>query len=473
MRSHETAQMNVAITNAERYRVLAGYHRDIFSAVEQRQLQRAMRLLFGFAEDYCLNFEGDVATLSETYQNVIDASDNTGADPSLFLQAFHRLWIAMEDHVLAEFPSETVDEATPGIAADEVGHGAGDSASLVDLKKAILLRSSQTRAPLVELKSVRHAFGDANAGFKLGPIDFTVPRGQIIGIVGPNGSGKTTLLRLIAGEPAPLSGQIDFHGLISQSPTIASHPHITWTAIRSKIAYVRPSPAQIDENTESTFWITGAAHGIRATELEQQVKVTMRKYGLAQYSDRLVSELSTGYRLRFELARILFTEPSLLVLDEPLANLDHNAQMTVLEDLKMLSASVDTPRSIVISSQHIKEIAAISDYLMFLSDGKVLFSGRREQVSNVLEYALFDIIVDDRPNELERLLMAHGAIETDRTPVSVMVLFPKGTDPQPLLLAIVEAGFRILSFRDLSDAIEMLMLMPRFRASRSDRKDKS
>jgi ABC-2 type transport system ATP-binding protein len=199
----------------------------------------------------------------------------------------------------------------------------------------------------------------------------------------------------------------------------------------------------------------------------------MRKYGLAQYSDRLVSELSTGYRLRFELARILFTEPSLLVLDEPLANLDHNAQMTVLEDLKMLSASVDTPRSIVISSQHIKEIAAISDYLMFLSDGKVLFSGRREQVSNVLEYALFDIIVDDRPNELERLLMAHGAIETDRTPVSVMVLFPKGTDPQPLLLAIVEAGFRILSFRDLSDAIEMLMLMPRFRASRSDRKDKS
>jgi DNA-binding GntR family transcriptional regulator len=46
--------MTLAISNAERYRVLAGYHHDIFAAIEQRQLERAMRLLFGFAEDYCL-----------------------------------------------------------------------------------------------------------------------------------------------------------------------------------------------------------------------------------------------------------------------------------------------------------------------------------------------------------------------------------------------------------------------------------
>ena len=142
----------------------------------------------------------------------------------------------------------------------------------------------------------------------------------------------------------------------------------------------------------------------------------MRKYALGQYSDRRVSELSTGYRLQFELTRILFTEPSLLVLDEPLANLDRNAQITVLEDLKMLSASVETPRSIMISSQHIEEIAAISDYLVFLSEGDVLFSGRREEVPNVLDYALFEISVDDRWNELERLLVARGAIEINRRP---------------------------------------------------------
>jgi len=82
--------MNLAITNVGRYRVLTGYHHDIFSAIEQRQLQRAMRLLFGLAEDYCLNFEGDVAALSEKYHEVIDVPNDQSADPSLFLQAFHR-----------------------------------------------------------------------------------------------------------------------------------------------------------------------------------------------------------------------------------------------------------------------------------------------------------------------------------------------------------------------------------------------
>src|ERR1700722_1209011 len=107
--------MTLAITNAERYRVLAGYHHDIFSAIEQRQLQRAMRLLFGFAEDYCLNFETDVAALSDRYQQVIDAPNSQTADPLLFLQAFHRLWIAMEDQVLAGFPPGVVQQGATEI----------------------------------------------------------------------------------------------------------------------------------------------------------------------------------------------------------------------------------------------------------------------------------------------------------------------------------------------------------------------
>src|SRR4051812_40125875 len=103
--------MNLAVTNTDRYQVLAGYHHDIFSAIEQRQLQRAMRLLFGFAEDYCLEFEDKVAALSDRYQEVIDPpNDRSSADPSLFLQSFHRLWIAMEDSVLAKFPLDAVDK---------------------------------------------------------------------------------------------------------------------------------------------------------------------------------------------------------------------------------------------------------------------------------------------------------------------------------------------------------------------------
>jgi ABC-2 type transport system ATP-binding protein len=461
--------MDLAVTNTDRFEVLAGYHHDIFSALEQRQLQRAMRLLFGFAEDYCLNFEGEVAALSEKYQEVIDPpNDQSAADPSLFLQSFQRLWIAMEDNVLAKFPMDAVDTgvATVAAGASRSGEAAGGSDTpLIGLKKAILSRSSQSRAPLIELKNVKHAFGNTKDAFKLGPVSLRVPQGQVVGVVGPNGSGKTTLLRIIAADLSPSSGQADFGG-VSQGLTFDEGARGHWAAIRSKIAYVRPSPAVINQNTEVALWITGAAHGIRRAELEQQVKVTMQKYALGQYSNRRVSELSTGYRLRFELARILFTDPSVLVLDEPLANLDRNAQMTVLEDIKMLAASVETPRSIVISSQHIQEIAAISDHLVFLSDGNVLFSGRREEVADVLNYALFEISVTDRWNELERLLVDRGAIEINRTAISVMALFPKGTDQAQVVRAIIDAGVQIVNFRDLSYQIEMLLLMPRFRTSR-------
>src|SRR5262245_51027744 len=459
--------MTDAVTITERYRVLARYHRDVFSAIEQGQLQRAMRLLFEFAEDYCLKFESDVASLSDQYQEIINAPQGQTTDPLLFLQAFHKLWIAMEDEALSGFSPDDVQDVAARISDRQPSEGETptDADSLVDLKKAILRRDSQFRKPLVELKNVFRSFGRSNT-FELGPVNLAVSQGQIVGVVGPNGSGKTTLLRVVAADLAQSSGEIDYPGLIPRNFTKSQRAYTSWPMVRSKIAYVPPSPDPIHENTVLALWMTGAAHGISPTELERQITVTMHKYGLNQYADQRVSELSTGYRLRFELARILFTRPALFVLDEPLANLDRNAQLTLLDDLKMLSASVDTPRSIVISSQHIDEIASISDYLVFLSDGDVQFSGRREEVISVLDYSLFEISVTDRLDELEMLLWKCGAVEIDSTPVSLLARFPKGTRQEMLVQAMFEAGLQVKNFRDLSNSIEALLLMPRFKASR-------
>jgi ABC-2 type transport system ATP-binding protein len=453
--------MTVAITNTERYRIFAGYHHDIFSAIDKNQFQRAMRLLFELAEDYCQRHESDVAALSEKYRPVIDGLGDDAPDTLSFLQAFHKLLIAMEDDVLSGFPSEIVQDSSPAVA-EAVPQSKEPVDTPVDLKKALLLRSSESERPLVQLTDVTITFGKSSHDFKLGPVSLQVPQGQIVGVVGPNGSGKTTLLRLIAADLMQSSGVIDFTG-IDSNRTGSRRPKDSWPAVRSKIAYVPPSPSPISENTELTLWITGATHGISSSQLEHQISVAMHKYGLSQYSNKLVSDLSTGYRLRFELARVLFTRASLLVLDEPLANLDHNAQLTVLEDLKMLSASIEIPRSIVVSSQHIEQVASISDYLVFLADGKILFKGAREEVPNALNYAIFEISVKDRLDELDKLLLQSGAIETDRTAVSIFALFAKGADSAMLMNSISRAGLRVIKFRDLSDSVEMMLLLPRFR----------
>jgi ABC-2 type transport system ATP-binding protein len=462
--------MTTAVTNADRFRLLAGYHHDIFSAIQTKQFQRAMRLLFAFAEDCCLGFESDVAALNETYQEVIDPPEGKEeVDPLPFLQEFHGLWIAMEDHVLAGLPAEAVQASTPATTAGEARSGDARSSAdpPVDVKRAVLLRDSASRRPLIALKDATLSFGPSNGAFKLGPVTLQVAQNQIVGIVGPNGSGKTTLLRLIAGDLMQSSGEIDFSGLVDGGSTDDFvHAHRFWPAVRSKIAYVPPSPAPISQNTELTLWMTGAAHGISSAELEHQISVVMNKYELNRYSKKLVPQLSTGFRLRFELARILFTEPSVLVLDEPLANLDRNAQLTVLENLKMLSASVENPRSIVVSSQDIEKIASISDYLVFLADGVVAFAGTPEQVKDALQNAIFEITVESRIDDLETLLQKLGAIETQRTAISVLVLFPKGTDGARLQRSLLEAGLAPTSYRNLSNSVEALLLMPRFRVFR-------
>jgi hypothetical protein len=82
---------------------------------------------------------------------------------------------------------------------------------------------------------------------------------------------------------------------------------------------------------------------------------------------------------------------------------------------------------------------------------------------------VFEISVNDRLDELETLLLRLGAIEIDRTAISMFALFSKGTDQKALVTAVYENGFRVKNFRDLSNDIEALLLMPRFRAWRQRR----
>ncbi len=90
--------------------------------------------------------------------------------------------------------------------------------------------------------------------------------------------------------------------------------------------------------------------------------------------------MSGGYRTRFELAKALISRPKLLILDEPLAPLDVLAQLLFLRDVKELAASKRQPLAVIISSQHLYEIEAVADKLVFLNDGVLEFYGRPEEI---------------------------------------------------------------------------------------------
>lgn len=103
------------------------------------------------------------------------------------------------------------------------------------------------------------------------------------------------------------------------------------------------------------------------------VDFMLERLNLTDYAHLNWNQISSGYRTRFEIARILLQRPSLLILDEPLANLDINAQQTILNDLKFMAKSQYHPMGIVLSSQQLHEVEKVADDVLFIKQGNCLF----------------------------------------------------------------------------------------------------
>jgi len=197
----------------------------------------------------------------------------------------------------------------------------------------------------------------------------TLEPNSITGVVGENGNGKTTLLNIIAGNLAPTSK--DASTYFGQTPETADD----WTLVKNKIAFIPQRIPRWYGSLIQNLQLKAAIEKIPAAEIDTELDKILHFLGLTEHAHLKWSEISTGYRLRFELARILIGKPQLLVLDEPIANLDINAQQQFLSDLKELAQAKDYPIAIILSSQQLHEIETIATQMVFIKKGKAVFSG--------------------------------------------------------------------------------------------------
>ena len=179
----------------------------------------------------------------------------------------------------------------------------------------------------VKIDQVSFSYGQEQV---LSDVSFVVERGDFVSLVGPNGGGKSTLLKLILGLLKPASGEIK---VLGQSPGTA----------RLKTGYM-PQYAHIDMKFPVSvmdvvlmgrigFSRTGR-HLLKDRQIAEQ---SLEEVGLADLSKRPFNELSGGQRQRILIARALSCQPELLLLDEPLANIDPEAGETLSENLQQLN----------------------------------------------------------------------------------------------------------------------------------------
>jgi ABC-2 type transport system ATP-binding protein len=221
------------------------------------------------------------------------------------------------------------------------------------------IRIHEDDSAVIEAQNITKSYGKNS--FFLGPINLSIKKGQVYGLVGENGNGKTTLLRILAKELSYDEGSI-FYKFNEQ--------YTSDFDLRSKLVYIPQRTEKWHGSLKDNLKLVLTHYGIPKEENEIRVLVMIARMGLWNYKHLKWSELSSGYKMRFELARTLLRQPEVLLLDEPLANLDVLAQQVILEDLKSICNSLSNPIALILSSQQLFEVEKVSDNVIFLKKGQ-------------------------------------------------------------------------------------------------------
>ncbi|GAB3007994.1 hypothetical protein GCM10027051_05290 [Niabella terrae] len=230
---------------------------------------------------------------------------------------------------------------------------------LLEKTSRIPVKEAETRQPVLIAQDICKQY--RGGGFSLGPVSLEIRKGQVYGLVGENGNGKTTLLRLLAGSIQYDSGSLSYR-LTRPAPDSFS--------LRTRLVYIPQRTRKWYGSLKDNLKLVPASYGLPAAENETRVLFMIARMGLWKFRHMKWSELSSGYKMRFELARTLLRQPELLLLDEPLANLDVLAQQMILEDLRSIAGSVSQPIAMMLSSQQLYEVEKVSDKVIYLRDGK-------------------------------------------------------------------------------------------------------
>lgn len=233
------------------------------------------------------------------------------------------------------------------------------SKSILENISKFPIKEYTSNTPVVIGKDLVKSYGRNR--FSLGPVSVEIKKGQVYGLVGENGNGKTTLLRLLAKELKLSDGSLTYN----LDTKISSEYDL-----RTRLIYIPQRTKKWYGSLKDNLKFVLSNYGISSEENETRVLMMIARLGLWNYKHLKWRELSSGYKMRFELARTLLRQPEILLLDEPLANLDVLAQQVILEDLKSICNSLNNPIALILSSQQLYEVEKVSDKVIFLKNGQ-------------------------------------------------------------------------------------------------------
>ena len=228
---------------------------------------------------------------------------------------------------------------------------------------------------MIEVSNLVKKYGDHTA---VDHLSFQIEKGKIYGFLGPNGAGKSTTMNMITGYIASTEGKvmIDGHDILEEPE-----------AAKKCIGYLPEMPPLYFDMTVLEYMKFAAdLKKIPRNQKDKQIKEVMDMVKITDMKDRLIKNLSKGYRQRVGLAQAILGYPEVIILDEPTVGLDPKQIIEIRDLIKSLKQK----HTVILSSHILSEVRAVCDYVLIISHGK--------------------LVASDAPDNLERLAAGSNSL---------------------------------------------------------------
>lgn len=304
---------------------------------------------------------------------------------------------------------------------------------------------------MIEVQNLSKHFGDKKA---VDNISFKAENGEILGFLGPNGAGKSTTMNILTGYISCTEGKALIDGIdILENPIKA----------KSKIGYLPEQPPLYLDMTVKEY--LNFVYDLKKCKLPKNshLKDVCNLVKIDHVYNRIIKNLSKGYKQRVGLAQALVGNPNVLILDEPTVGLDPNQIIEIRSLIKKLGKN----HTVILSSHILSEVQAVCDKIVVINDGKIVADDTEDNLSKALdnEHRILARIDGDKNKVLECIKSIHDVescsadIMREENVWEYRIEAKQGADVRrKLFTAMAENGFYILELKSSELSLEDIFL---------------
>jgi gliding motility-associated transport system ATP-binding protein len=283
-------------------------------------------------------------------------------------------------------------------------------------------------------------------------VSFQIEQGEVVGFLGPNGAGKSTTIRILTCYMPPSSGTAMVEGLDVIENSLQ---------IRQKIGYLPESVPLYKDLTVSRFLrFAASSKGVEAKRMKAEISRVISTCGLEKTANRIIRNLSKGFRQRVGLAQTLLNDPSVLVLDEPTIGLDP-AQVI---EIRRLIQDLREERTILLSSHILPEVAQLCQRVIIINKGEIVATDSPTNLTNQLQKTVKIVLEVSGPSQefAQAIENTAGVVKvslvSNGTSKFVIETDPS-TDMRPEIAAMaVQKGCGLLELRTMQLSLEDIFM---------------